>query len=400
MVQPGSGEVFAISQSRPMGRDRAKGQTFLNYIVNKKYGDSNGFQAGSTFKVFVLASALEMGIDPRTQIASPQQMSIPQNEFETCDGPYNSYGPWTVSNSTGSGTFDLYTGTQKSVNTFYAQLEKRTGLCEPFALAKRMGVSLPYPEGDKTHNPQRVPTFVLGVADVSPLEMAGAYATFAARGKHCEPMPVTTILNAEGKLFKRYQPDCQQVMSETTADTVNDILRGVMEGGFGSGLQLSGRVSAGKTGTTQSNRAVWFSGYTPAMSTAAMVAGANAQGQPQSLAGQVVGGSYRSTAFGSTVAGPMWAEVMRAISAELPAEDFTRPGSTPSTTTEETPPSVTGMDVEEAIASLEAAGFSGVRSESINSSEPAGTVVRTSPSIDQPQPAGTKFFLYVSNGKG
>ena len=61
MVQPGTGEVLAISQSRPMGRDRKKGQTFLNYVVDSKYGDSNGFQAGSTFKVFVLAAALGAG---------------------------------------------------------------------------------------------------------------------------------------------------------------------------------------------------------------------------------------------------------------------------------------------------------------------------------------------------
>ncbi|RYE78591.1 MAG: glycosyl transferase, partial [Myxococcales bacterium] len=300
MVQPGTGEVFAISQSRPMGRDKRKGQTFLNYVVNQKYGDSNGFQAGSTFKLFVLAQALEDGIDPGTRISSPYSMSIPQNSFDSCDGPYNAYGPWNVSNSTGSGTFNLYTGTQQSVNTFFAQLEQRTGLCEPFELAKKMGISLPYPEGDEDHAPQRVPTFVLGVADVSPLEMAGAYATFAARGEHCEPRPVTSILNSEGKLFKRYPKDCEQVISEDTADTINDILRGVMEGGFGSGLQLSGRVSAGKTGTTQSNRAVWFNGYTPTLSTAAMVAGANAQGQPQSLRGQVIGGYARSTAFGST----------------------------------------------------------------------------------------------------
>ena len=55
MVQPGTGDVMAISQSRPMGRDKKKGQTFLNYVVDSKYGDSNGFQAGSTFKLFVLA---------------------------------------------------------------------------------------------------------------------------------------------------------------------------------------------------------------------------------------------------------------------------------------------------------------------------------------------------------
>ncbi len=116
----------------------------------------------------------------------------------------------------------MYKGTQLSVNTYFAQLERRTGLCEPYALAKAMGVDLT----DPPH--ERVPSFMLGIADVSPLEMASAYATFAARGKHCDNRPVTQILNSEGKVFKNYKKDCKQVMQESTADTVNDILRGVM----------------------------------------------------------------------------------------------------------------------------------------------------------------------------
>ena len=62
MVQPGTGDVKAISQSRPMGRDAKAGQTYLNYVVPQKYGDSNGFQPGSTFKAFVLAAAIQQGI--------------------------------------------------------------------------------------------------------------------------------------------------------------------------------------------------------------------------------------------------------------------------------------------------------------------------------------------------
>ena len=243
MVQPGTGEVLAISQSRPMGRDKKKGQTFLNYVVDSKYGDSNGFQAGSTFKVFVLAAALEQGLPTSTRFKSPERMSIPQNDFATCDGPYPVYAPWNLGNSTGAGNFDMVTGTRKSVNTYYAQLEKKTGLCEPYALAKAMGVDLTDPDHE------RVPSFVLGVAGVSPLEMAAAYATFAARGKSCENRPVTQILNSDGKVFKNYPKRCQQVMLESTADTVNDILEGVLApGGFGQALALS-QPAAGKTGT-------------------------------------------------------------------------------------------------------------------------------------------------------
>ena len=71
MVQPGSGDVLAISQSRPMGRNSKKGETFLNYVVDSKYGDSNGFQGGSTFKVFVLAAALEQGLPHLDEVQLP-----------------------------------------------------------------------------------------------------------------------------------------------------------------------------------------------------------------------------------------------------------------------------------------------------------------------------------------
>ena len=322
MVQPRTGDVMAVAQSRPMGRERKDGETFLNYVVDSKYGDSNGFQAGSTFKVFVLAAALEQGLPTSTRFNAPEQVNIPQNEFMDCDGPYPVSSLWSPSNSTSSGNFDMYKGTQLSVNTYFAQLERRTGLCEPYALAKAMGIDLTDPPRE------RVPSFVLGIADVSPLEMASAYATFAARGKHCDNRPVTQILNSDGKVFKNYPKKCTQVMQESTADTVNDILRGVIEpGGFGQALALN-KPAAGKTGTINSNMAVWFNGYTPALATASMIAGANQQGHWVTLNGQTVGGRYVSSAAGSTLAGPMWALAMRAIQDTLPADDFVPRGAT------------------------------------------------------------------------
>ena len=162
MVEPGTGQVRAIAQSRPMGTNKAAGETHLNYVVPKKYGDANGFQAGSTFKVFVLASAINQGIPLSTSISSPQTMHFDDADFETCDGPYAGDGEgWDPQNSTCEGTFNLYTGTQKSVNTFFAQLEVETGMCEPLELAKEMGVRVP--------KAQQVPAWILGVSDSNPL---------------------------------------------------------------------------------------------------------------------------------------------------------------------------------------------------------------------------------------
>ena len=87
MVEPGTGEVRALSQSRPMGADRAKGQTYLNYVVPTEYGDANGFQAGSTFKAFVLAAAIKQGIPLSTHdLLAADRCSIQPSELKTCDG--------------------------------------------------------------------------------------------------------------------------------------------------------------------------------------------------------------------------------------------------------------------------------------------------------------------------
>jgi len=393
MVKPGSGDVLAIAQSRPMGRERKLGETFLNYVVDSKYGDSNGFQAGSTFKVFVLAAALEQGLPTSTRFNAPEQVNIPQNEFMDCDGPYPVSSLWSPSNSTSSGNFDMYKGTQLSVNTYFAQLERRTGLCEPYALAKAMGVDL----SDPPH--ERVPSFTLGIADVSPLEMASAYATFAARGKHCENRPVKQILNSEGKVFKNYKKDCNQVMQEKTADTVNDILRGVMQpGGFGQALALN-KPSAGKTGTINSNMAVWFNGYTPTLATAAMIAGANQEGHWITLNGQQVGGTYIDVAHGSTVAGPMWASAMRAVQDDLPSEDFVPPGlDTEEGQIDVEVPDVTGVPTRRAAQRLAGDGFYVSIGERLSSDQPQGTVAETSPDIGEGAPRGSTVTVHPSKG--
>ncbi len=393
MVQPGTGEVLATSQSRPMGRDRKKGQTFLNYVVDSQYGDSNGFQAGSTFKVFVLAAALEQGLSTGTKFKSPERMSIPQNDFATCDGPYPVTSAWNLGNSTGHGTFNMISGTRQSVNTYFAQLEKKTGLCEPYALAKAMGVDLTDPDHE------RVPSFVLGAAGVSPLEMAAAYATFAARGKSCENRPVTQILNSGGKVFKNYPKRCQQVMLESTADTVNVILEGVLApGGFGAALALN-KPAAGKTGTISENKAVWFNGYTPTLSTASMIAGIDENGRWLSLNGRSVGGRIIGQAFGSTVAGPMWAEAMRAVQDDLPDEDFTTPSrSADDGVIEVEIPDVVGLSQRRAAQILAGAGFYVSVGERRDSEERRGTVADTSPPPGDRISRGSTVTLYPSSG--
>ena len=393
MVEPGTGDVKALAQSRPMGGNKELGQTFLNYVVPQEYGDSNGFQPGSTFKAFVLAQALAQGVPPNYSLTVPAQESIPESEFGQANCPYQSTGVWEPANfDNAGGTYDLYTGTQNSVNTFFANLELITGLCKPYKLAKQMGIVLTNPGGE------RVPSFTLGVSDVSPLEMSEAYATFAARGEHCESRPITAIEDTQGNLLKEYPERCTQVLEQAVADTVNDILKGVLEpGGFGQNITIA-QEDAGKTGTTQDGKAVWFVGYTPNLSTAAMIAGANSLGQPIPLAGLSVGGNTIASASGSGIAGPMWGGAMGVIAQWLDDETFTRPDLSALLNQGGTVPSVGGLSIASATRLIEDAGFTAIVGSEVNSGYSDGTVAFTDPGSGEAYFDGAPVTLYISNG--
>jgi membrane peptidoglycan carboxypeptidase len=342
--------------------------------------------------VFVLASAISQGIPLSTTINAPQTVSVPPTSLRTCHGHLLGATNWTVQNSTGTGTFNLYTGTQQSVNTFFAQLEERTGLCEPVKLAREMGVTVP--------DRDVVGPFTLGVTDTDPLTMAGVYATFAARGKFCEPRPVTAVLNSAGKTIEDYPPQCRQLLRSDVADAINDILKGVQTGnGFGAsaGLALN-QESAGKTGTINDNMAVWFDGYTPNLAASAMIAGANKLGHHITLNGQNIGGVTIVGAHGSTTAGPVWGDAMKAIEGYLPNATFHRPDPTTIKGQSVVVPSLYGQSPQSAAAALRSAGFSPVIGPTVDSGNTAGTVAYLSPGSGSQAPSGTTVTIYVSDG--
>ncbi|HEX5089320.1 MAG TPA: transglycosylase domain-containing protein [Nocardioides sp.] len=316
--QPGTGNVVALAQSRPMGNRKKQGETYINFTVPKEYGGANGFQPGSTFKVFTLATALEDGLPLTTSFNSGSPMTFDMSDFSNCPGEGTFGGPYTASNSTGTGMFNMYSGTRNSINTYFLQLEEKTGVCKPYELAQKLGVKLTDPQAE------RYPSFTLGIADASPLEMAEAYATFAARGLHCASRPVTEISDSAGNVLQQYAPQCTQVLPQNVADAVSDVLRGVIEGGFASAQRLT-VAAAGKTGTTQEQKAVWFCGYTAHYAAAATIAGIDAEGRPDSLVGKTIDGTYIYEASGSGFAAPIWGDALKPLTAGMPYDDFVYP---------------------------------------------------------------------------
>lgn len=326
LVEPGTGNVRGMAQSRPMGTDEDAGQTFLNFSVPPTYGDSGGFQAGSTFKYFTTVAALEDGISRNKSYSSPQTMTMPAGTYYDCEG--RPTAAWPLKNSTGAGTFNMTTGLRKSINTYFAQLERDAGLCNTVTAARDMGIYVP--DGSvEGQNTDEVGPFTLGATSSNTLSLAAAYAAAASGGEYCTPRPVEEILDASGQPIKEYSTSCKRVMSEETAAIVNDILRGLQQpGGFGydngTGLKID---SAAKTGTTNSAQAVWYSGYTPELAAASMIAGATDEGLPRSLVGVTLDGvpvSFQG-AGGSSLAGPMWKDAMGVIQDYLEPTRFEAP---------------------------------------------------------------------------
>jgi membrane peptidoglycan carboxypeptidase len=243
-----------------------------------------------------------------------------------------------------------------------------------------------------------VPSFTLGVASVSPLELADAYATFAARGLHCDPRPVVSIDDSNGNQLKSYPPQCQQVIAAPVADAVNDVLRGVMSPtGFGANLLLNQQAAA-KTGTNDNNMSVWFMGYTPNLATASMIAGANRLGHWITLNGQTIGGVYTDVAHGSTTAGPMWYDAMKVIQQWLPDATFTPPNGSDVNGVLTTVPDVSGEPYSQAAKQLTQAGFTVTDGGYRNSGYPRDDVAYTFPSGGAQVASGASVTIYRSDG--
>lgn len=304
MVQPGTGNILAMAQNREWGTE-GRGKTTYNYNVDRAMGGTIGMQAGSIFKIFPLAAALEMGISPFEYISSPSPATF--EGFVDCEtgAPFP---PVTVRNSTTSGTLDMARATAYSTNTYFMALEERTGICRPAEIAESMGVFLG--NGDPLI---RVPTLAIGTMEVTPLAMANAYATFAAHGVYCKPVSILEIRDRDGKPLPVPDGDCTRVLKRDVADTVTVMLNGVVDGTIGgrtgANMALVDRPSAGKTGTTNESAAVWFAGYTPQIAAAVWV-GDPRGGFAHPMKDVTVNGVYYSQVYGGTLPGPIWRDAM------------------------------------------------------------------------------------------
>jgi membrane peptidoglycan carboxypeptidase len=293
LIQPGSGNIKAIANDRSYGTN-PRTQTLINYAVNSPYDGGGGVQTGSSSKLFTLITALEQGVPFGFPQTVPAATSL--TGFTNCKGePIEA--PWQVINDSPSekGGFSLYNATAQSVNIYFGMLERKVGLCNVVKTAAALGVTradgrslLKWDHGQVPADD--LPSFTLGSVNVSPMSMAAAYATVAARGVYCTPVAVTRIISQTGARLPVQKPRCHQAIPTGVADAASYVLQSVLTVGTAAGLGI-GRPAAGKTGTSDNFDFAAFGGYTPDL--AGYVSVFNPAGPVQFPMAGVPGSCYR-----------------------------------------------------------------------------------------------------------
>ncbi|MFD7580248.1 transglycosylase domain-containing protein [Kitasatospora sp. NPDC059817] len=304
-VDPKTGAVVALYG----GVDYVK-----HYVDNATRRD---YQAGSTFKAIALAAAFENNAktqDGRT--VTPRTVYDGTSGRKVRGGKGTPYAPPNEGDRS-YGQISLQQATDWSVNSAFAQLAQDTGLQK----VKDTGIALGLPGSTPGLDP--VPSIPLGAATPSVLDMAGVYAALDNGGKQITPWLVQSV-DREGEALPLPAHKTTQAISTDTANQVTSILQGVVSdpGGTGWRAKALGRPVAGKTGTTDDQKSVWFVGYTPELVTSVALFGQDpGNGAQVSLSG--VGGI--DGAAGGQFPAQIWTSYMKAALKGVPVSDFQTP---------------------------------------------------------------------------
>ena len=321
-IDPRTGAVRAMVSYVPDGRK-----------LKFNLASQSGRTAGSAFKPFVLATALNEGVALSTSFSGPSELTIPDPKCST-NGV-----PWTVHNfaDESGGYMSLLDATAHSVNTIFAQLVDIVGPSNVVTTAHKMGITSPL---------QSVCSITLGTQAVDPLEMTDAYATLAARGVHRNPQAFELVRGPRGGVIGRLDAPGAQTLPQTTADQVTYALEGVVNHGTGTAAYF-GRPAAGKTGTAENFQDAWFCGYVPQLATCVWIGYPKAEIPLYNVEGV-------SAVFGGSLPAQIWNRFMSQAVAKLPVEGFVSPvftghsvsapytySSVPSTSPTYSPPATT-----------------------------------------------------------
>jgi penicillin-binding protein 1A len=301
----GSAALVSIQPDNGAIRTMVGGPGFQNYQYNLVMGTRN---PGSSFKTFYLAAALEAGrspediLDGRGPCTFVRGGGQPNYEVTNFDGSAGQVGT-------------LRQLTMQSSNCGYVRLGYILGQQAGVDMAARLGVRSPMPEA--------YPSTPLGTADITPLDMASAYATLANDGNYNPPYMIERVDDRDGQTIFAHQPAPESVVSPQTARLVSSVLQDNVRAGTGRSAAIrGGNPVAGKTGTHQNSTDAWFVGYSMDLATAVWVGSLGSQFEIRLDGRGITGGSYPARIFG---------DFMTAYHEGRPARGFPAPEARPAT---------------------------------------------------------------------
>jgi membrane peptidoglycan carboxypeptidase len=280
----------------------------FNYATQQAPG--GGLQAGSAFKPFTLAQFIAAGYSVQSMFQAPPTIEVTSKQCQNLDG-----SNWTVNNFDNEG-FPLVTvsqATANSINTVYAQMVDMLGPRNVANMAQTIG---------GWTNLAPVCSITLGSLGVTPLQMARAYATFAAQGKRPDPLAVIKVVAPNGQVLVSNTPHSNPVLDPNIANTVTQLLTGVLANGTAAGKGI-GRPAAGKTGTTDNNVDAWFVGYTPSLSTAVWMGYTTID--PKTGTTKDMNNVHGIQVNGGTLPATIWQRFMEAALKGTPVQSFPAP---------------------------------------------------------------------------
>ena len=409
VILPGktSHPVIAMASNRTYGLNMDAGET-----VQPQPFSLVGDGAGSIFKIFTAAAALDLGLGINAVLDVPARFNakgLGEGGAKGCPKE-----TWCVENyrDPRNLSMNFTDALAKSPNTAFAKLISQVGVSRTVDMAVRLGLrSYADPGTARAYDPnnnesladfikrQNIGSFTLGPFEVNPLELANVAATLASGGVWCPPNPVQAILDRRGNEISINPEICEQVVPEGLANTLSNAMARDTISGTGAPAANSAGWSlpmSGKTGTTEAHRSAGFLGYTNRYAAVNYIY--DDSPDPTDLCSFPLRQCYDGDLFGGKEPADTWFTAMTPIAEDfgevnLPPTDPRYVDGAPGSRI----PNISGMGQESAREELRASGFQVADQVSmVNSTSPAGTVIGTSPS-GQIVP-GIIVTLLVSNG--
>lgn len=388
-VEATTGRVLSIAQNTLFKDGDNAGDPNYSSIVyagDLQFGGSNGFPAGSTFKLFTLIDWLEQGKSLNQTVNGT--VRAPKRMTNSCEGDWVNMENWKPNNFGQGGGYigNPMRFTRESLNSGFVAMATQLDLCDITKVVKKMGVTYGNGAEIKMVNANQV----IGSDNVSPLAMAAAYATVANNGIYCQPTVIDRVTDSDGNELPKPERACSQVLDPSVAATAATALQGVMNGGTGAAAKPRDNVPVlGKTGTHELWQ-TWMIESSTKVATAVWVG--NSIGEVD------VSRKWSGRDTVNDLRYPIARQIQAAANDVYGGDRFPNADSNLTRQVLEDLPDVLGMPIDQARSTLEAAGFGVVVGDPVDSDRPEGVVAAQNPGAGRVA-GGTVVTINPSNAQ-